>query len=80
MDFESDDCLVAFAGYLVAFYSVDQIGPCPSLQNSVQTVAKFTILDANQSGQKSPISRGRRGKIAHDAKRLHRDSAMAFIE
>ena len=53
VDFESDDRLVAFAGYLVASHRIDQIGPCPSLLNSVQTAAKFTILHANQLGRHS---------------------------
>jgi hypothetical protein len=43
--------------------------------NSVQTAAKFTILHANQPGRNGPVSRGRRGKIAHDAKREHPDSS-----
>jgi hypothetical protein len=49
VDFEPDDRVVAVSGYVVAYYSVDQIGPYPSLQTSMQTAAKFTILHPNQT-------------------------------
>ena len=53
MDFESDDRLVTFAGYVVATHRIDQIGPCPSLLNNLRTAAKFTILHTNEPERKT---------------------------
>src|SRR5215204_2438878 len=68
VDFESDDRLVTAAGYPVASCGIGQIGPCPSVLNSVQTAAKFTILHTNQPGWNAAVSSARRGKIAHVAR------------